>query len=322
MTKSILVTGGAGYIGSHVALALLDAGHDVHVIDTFETGNEKLVDPRARLYPENIASTDAVKEIMRDNRIDTIIHLAASTRVEESMSDPAKYYANNTVNTLTLINAAAEAGLKHFIFSSTAAVYGIPKDPLVSEDYDVAPISAYGSSKLMAEKILMDCAASKGFDYSILRYFNVAGADPKGRSGPMDKNPSHLVGIACKVATGKLPSMKIFGTDYDTPDGTSIRDYIHVSDLADIHLAILKTPTNSILNCGYGRGYSVREVLSALEKVSGKKLDIQEAGRRPGDTPMVVANAQRLLRETGWKPAHDDLEEIVESAWKWESAAH
>lgn len=315
---TILVTGGAGYIGSHVVLDLLDQGYDVHVIDSLETGHRQLVDQRATPHIGSIHDEVFVSNILRDHKIDTILHFAAYIRVEESVQNPHKYYHNNTYGLLSLLNAAVKNNLKKFIFSSTAAVYGIPETEIVSESSPLLPINPYGASKMMAERILQDMAASHGFDYTILRYFNVAGADSKLRSGQISNNATHLIKVACELAVGKRDSMSIFGTDYPTKDGTCVRDYIHVSDLSAAHLEALKSPQNQIFNCGYGRGFSVRQVLQSVEKISGKKLNINYAERRAGDPPLLIANADHLRTITKWTPQFDNLDIIIKSALDWE----
>jgi len=326
---AVLVTGGAGYIGSHMVLALTDRGEDTVVLDNLSTGVRANVSPQARFIEGNVGDADLVAKVVRDHRVNAIVHFAGSIVVPDSVADPLGYYLNNTVHSRTLIEQAVKAAVPHFIFSSTAAVYGIPATNPVGEDAPLAPISPYGSSKLMTEWMLRDSAAAYGLSYVALRYFNVAGADPKGRSGQSTPRATHLIKVACEVATGKRSSMQIFGRDYPTPDGTCVRDYIHVTDLIAAHAAALDwmragKGRTALMNCGYGRGSSVREVIAAVEKASGKALAVSEAPRRAGDPPALVAVAERVRRELGWTPRHQALDEIVASALAWEKtlAAH
>jgi UDP-glucose 4-epimerase len=321
---SILVTGGAGYIGSHVALSLLDAGEKIVVLDNCSTGFRALVPARAEFVDGNVGDPELVEGVLRNFKIKSVIHLAASVVVPESVADPLSYYLNNTVRTRTLIEACVKTGVQNFVFSSTAAVYGNPKKIPVAEDAELMPMSPYGASKMMSERILQDASAAHGMNYMILRYFNVAGADPKTRAGQSTKNATHLIKVAVETACGKRPSMRIFGTSFDTPDGTCIRDYIHVADLADFHLAALthlqSGGGNRILNCGYGRGFSVREVIKAVEKVSGKKLKIEEAPPRAGDPARIVADCTAMKKQLKVVPRFDNLETIVEHALAWEKS--
>ncbi len=319
----VLVTGGAGYIGSHTVLALNEAGYEVVVYDNLSTGKEEAVIPPARLETGDLSETDKLGKIMRRENFNAIIHFAASIVVPESISLPLKYYLNNTSNTARLINLATKHEIPHFVFSSTAAVYGLPSQVPVDETTPLNPINPYGHSKLMSEQILRDTNhAQPGFKYLSLRYFNVAGADPEGRIGQQTPNATHLIKVACQAALGKRNSLAIFGTDYPTEDGTGIRDYIHVVDLADVHLRALQYLEEGngpeILNCGYGRGYSVREIIEAVRKVSGKDFPVQETDRRPGDPARLVADPRRLNSKMDWYPAHKDIEEIVRSALEWE----
>ncbi|MER2535786.1 MAG: UDP-glucose 4-epimerase GalE [Rhizobiaceae bacterium] len=319
---SVLVTGGAGYIGSHMVWELLDAGEDVVVIDRLSTGFEWAVAPEARLVVGDIGDQALVSAAMREHGVDAVIHFAGSIVVPESVSDPLSYYENNTCKTRALIETAVKNGVKHFIFSSTAAVYGAGGMEPVPEDARLAPESPYGASKLMSEWMLRDAAAAHGLGYTILRYFNVAGADPRGRTGQSSRVATHLIKIAAETVVGKRASMQIFGTDYPTPDGTCVRDYIHVSDLAAAHrlaLERLRAGGSSIVaNCGYGHGYSVREVIDAVRRVHGRDFDVRETGRRPGDAAAIVANSDLARRELGWTPTLDDLERIVSDALSWE----
>lgn len=320
---AVLVTGGGGYIGSHMVWALLDAGEEAVVIDRLSTGFRWAIAPEARFYEGDIADTELMRRIFSENNIDAIIHFAGSIVVPESVADPLGYYENNTVKSRALIASAVEAGIPHFVFSSTAAVYGTPKvlEP-VTEDLPLMPESPYGSSKLMTEIMLRDTSNAHDLTYTALRYFNVAGADPKGRSGQSSAVATHLIKVASATALGKRASMNVFGTDYPTADGTCVRDYIHVTDLAQAHLMALKRMRagggSLAANCGYGRGFSVLEVLETVKKVSGVDFPVTYAERRAGDPAMIVANPGLAKAELGWVPQHDDLEGIVASALDWE----
>lgn len=319
--NGILVTGGAGYIGSHVVRQLGEQGHRLVVLDNLSTGFKESV-LAGELIEGNTGDRDLVTRILREHDIKAVIHFAAHIVVPESVSDPLKYYGNNTCNTRNLLQCCAETGVEHFIFSSTAAVYGIPATSHAGEDMPLAPINPYGTSKLMSEWMLKDLAAVNQLRYVILRYFNVAGADPETRIGQSTRNATHLIKVASEAAVGVRDHIAIFGTDYPTRDGTCIRDYIHVEDLADAHVKALGYLQNSgistILNCGYGHGYSVREVLEAVGRVSGKALDIREEPRRAGDPPELVADAARIRQTLSWQPRHDDLDFIVKTALAWE----
>jgi len=319
---AVLVTGGAGYIGSHMVWELIDAGEKVVVLDRLSTGFEWAVAPEATLVNGDIADQELVGSLIRDHDVDAIIHFAGSIVVPESVADPLGYYENNTCRSRALIEAAIRGNVRNFIFSSTAAVYGAAGLEPVREDARLAPESPYGLSKLMTEWMLRDAAAAHDFRYTALRYFNVAGADPKGRTGQSTAGATHLIKVACETALGKRASMRIFGTDYPTPDGTCMRDYIHVSDLAAAHglaLARLRAGGSSLIaNCGYSRGYSVLEVIDSVRRVHGADLEIELVGRRPGDAASVVANADLARKELGWTPAHDDLDGIVRDALSWE----
>jgi UDP-glucose 4-epimerase len=319
---TVLVTGGAGYIGSHMVLALIDAGHDVVVLDDFSTGFDWAVHPAATLVSGDVSDGELVRRLVREHRIEAVIHFAARIVVPESVADPLGYYLANTVKTRALIEAVVAAGVPHFIFSSTAAVYGmIGADP-VAENAALAPISPYGRSKLMSEWMLADAAVAHPLGYVALRYFNVAGADPLGRSGQSTAGATHLIKVAAETALGKRAGMQVFGTDYETPDGTCVRDYIHVSDLAAAHLDALRHlkagGASAVLNCGYGRGYSVLEVIDTVKRVSGVDFPVQVSGRRAGDPAAIVAQATRIRSELGWTPKLDDLPTIVEHALAWE----
>jgi len=320
---TVLVTGGAGYIGSHAVLALLDAGWQVVVVDNLVTGFDWAVDPRAKLVVANIADDDKVRAAIRDNGAIAIMHFAGSVVVPESVTDPLKYYRNNTAASRSLIESAVAEGVKHFIFSSTAATYGIPEVVPVREDSSKQPINPYGMSKLMTEIMLKDVAAAHPINYAALRYFNVAGADPQGRSGQSTAGATHLIKIAAEAATGKRGHVSVFGTDFDTPDGTGVRDYIHVSDLAAAHvdaldLLIAKPTENHTMNAGYGRGFSVLQVLDAVDRVTNLTIERRLEGRRAGDPDALVADNSAILAALPWRPKHDDLEGIVKDALAWE----
>lgn len=320
---AVLVTGGGGYIGSHMVWALLDAGEQVVVIDRLSTGFRWAIAPEARFYEGDIADTALMQQIFADNEIDSIIHFAGSIVVPESVADPLGYYENNTVKSRSLIASAVKAGIPYFVFSSTAAVYGTPDvlEP-VTESVNLKPESPYGSSKLMTEIMLRDTAAAHAFTYTALRYFNVAGADPKGRSGQSSALATHLIKVACATALGKRDSMSVFGTDYPTPDGTCVRDYIHVWDLVQAHLKALQRMRagggSLAANCGYGHGFSVLEVLDAVRKVHGQDFPVTFSPRRAGDPAMIVANPALAKQELGWVPQYDDLNGIIRSALDWE----
>ncbi|MGN6535717.1 MAG: UDP-glucose 4-epimerase GalE [Mesorhizobium sp.] len=321
---AVLVTGGAGYIGSHMVWELLDAGEEVVVIDRLSTGFDWAVAPDARRVVGDVADRDLGSTVMRENGVDAVIHFAGSIIVPESMADPLAYYENNTCKTRALIETAVRQGVKNFIFSSTAAVYGGAGMEPVREDARLAPESPYGLSKLMSEWMLRDAAAAHDLSYTALRYFNVAGADPKGRTGQSMPGATHLIKVASETALGKRPFMQVYGTDYATPDGTCIRDYIHVSDLAAAHrlaLQRLRAGGDSLIaNCGYSHGYSVLEVIEAVRRVFGRDFDVRMGERRPGDATAVVANSDLARREFGWKPQRDDLDLIVKDALNWERA--
>jgi UDP-glucose 4-epimerase len=323
--SAVLVTGGAGYIGSHVVWALNDAGRAAVVLDDLSTGRREALPEAVPLAVGSVGDRALVERLLRDHSIGTVMHFAGSVLVGQSVADPLAYYANNTLNSHTLIAACVATGVKQFIFSSTAAVYGMPEIQPIAETAATLPINPYGASKLMTERMLNDTAAATGLNYVILRYFNVAGADPAGRTGERRPVATHLINVATQVALGRLSTMAIFGEDYDTPDGTCIRDYIHVSDLADAHLCALahldRGGTGKILNCGYGNGASVREVLDRVEQVSGRKLAVRSAPRRPGDPPRLVAAADRIRTELGWQPRYDDLATIIRTALDWEERA-
>jgi len=319
--RGILVTGGAGYIGSHVVRQLGEAGEKVVVVDNLSTGVAESV-----MYGEFVEgdSGDAslIDRVLKQFDVESVMHFAAHTIVPESVSDPLKYYRNNTCCTRNLLECCQRHGVKHFIFSSTAAVYGIPTDGIAGEDSATVPINPYGTSKLMSEWMLRDLASASDLRHVTLRYFNVAGCDPEGRIGQSTENATLLIKVACEVAVGRRPHVAIFGDDYPTPDGTGVRDYIHVEDLADAHLKALdylrREGASQTMNCGYGHGYSVREVLDMVAKVHGKPIAFRQQERRAGDPPSLVASADRIRQKLGWKPRYDELEAIVRTSLAWE----
>jgi UDP-glucose 4-epimerase len=317
----ILVTGGAGYIGSHMVRTLGEQGHDIVVYDNLSTGHRESV-LHGRLVVADLADTEALDALLAAEKFDAVTHFAAHIVVEESVKDPIKYYRNNFVNALNLIERCVKHGVDKFIFSSTAAVYGIPEKIPVTETAPLAPINPYGASKMMVERALSDISRSSDLRYVSLRYFNVAGADPLSRIGQKYQNATHLITLSLKTALGLRESLNIFGSDYDTPDGTCIRDYIHVDDLIDAHVLALGHLTlggaSKVFNCGYGRGYSVKEVVEKVKQVTGIDFKANETGRRDGDPPALVADSSLIRKELGWTPSHDDLEFIIRTAWEWE----
>ncbi len=319
--KPILVTGGAGYIGSHVVRQLGESGEQVVILDNLCTGFESAV-LNGELIIGDTGDRELVSSILEKHGIDTIMHFAAHTIVPESVENPLKYYGNNTCSSRNLLECAAAAGVKNVIFSSTAAVYGIPEGGTANEQSATQPINPYGSSKLMTEQMLRDLSAASDLNHVALRYFNVAGSDPQCRIGQSTAKATLLTKVACEAAVGKRDKVFVFGTDYDTPDGTGLRDYIHVEDLARAHLDALRYlregGESATLNCGYGHGYSVREVLAAVERANGQPLNIEEAPRRAGDPAILVAEASRIQEVLGWKPQHDDLDFIVATSLQWE----
>jgi len=319
----VLVTGGAGYIGSHAVLALKDAGWPVAVIDNLVTGFRFAVPEGVAFYQGDIADADLLARIFAEQGVGAIMHFAGSVVVPESVADPLKYYDNNTARSRALIAAAVAAGVPHFIFSSTAATYGMPDVAAVREDTPQRPINPYGWSKLMTEQMLADVAAAHPLNVGVLRYFNVAGADPQARSGQSTAGATHLIKVAIEAALGLRESVSVFGTDYDTPDGTGVRDYIHVSDLAAAHVltleALMAEPARSLtMNCGYGRGFSVCEVLDAVDRVTNRQLVRHIEGRRAGDPDSLIADSRTLRETLGWEPAHADLDTIIAHALAWE----
>ncbi|MHB8813879.1 MAG: UDP-glucose 4-epimerase GalE [Steroidobacteraceae bacterium] len=318
---TILVTGGAGYIGSHVVLQLRARGERVVVLDDLSRGFRQAV-LDTPLVVGQVGDRDTVLRVLREHGVDTVMHFAAYTIVPESVREPLKYYANNTCSTRSLLQSCLEAGVRNFVFSSTAAVYGTPAEGVAAESTPTAPINPYGASKLMSEGMLRDVSAASDLKHVALRYFNVAGSDSQCRVGQATPKATLLVKVACEVVVGKRPHVSIFGTDYPTPDGTGVRDYIHVEDLATAHLNALDYlragGASTVLNVGYGHGYSVREVLQSVERVAGERVAIVEEPRRAGDPAALVARADRIRHELGWKPRLDDLDTIVRTALAWE----
>jgi UDP-glucose 4-epimerase len=319
----VLVTGGAGYIGSHAVLALKDAGWPVAVIDDLSNGTREVVPGDVPFYEGSIADRALVERIFAEQSIGAIMHFAGSIVVPESVEKPLDYYRNNTLASHALVSAAVERGVRHILFSSTAAVYGAPERVPIEESDPTLPINPYGASKLMTERMLADSSAAYGINYGALRYFNVSGADPQGRAGQIGRGSTHLIKVAVEAAVGKRTHVDVFGTDYPTSDGTCIRDYIHVSDLANAHLLALerlieRPQDNLVLNCGYGRGLSVLEVLDAVDRVAGRPIRRETKPRRAGDPPVLVAANRRLIKSLDWAAAHDDIDAIVAHALEWE----
>jgi len=320
---NILVTGGAGYIGSHVCLSLLDAGYNITVIDDLSLGHEKLIPDKVEFIQANINDISKLNKLFQKKSFSALMHFAGFVQVEESVKLPEKYFNNNTRNATILFENCINNGLKNIIFSSTAAVYGNPNQEQIKEDADLNPLNPYGESKVQTENKLIKMQKNKNINYIILRYFNVAGADPKLRSGLISKNPTHLIKIASQAAIEKLDSVTVFGNDYNTRDGTAIRDYIHVSDLADIHVKsleyLLEKKHSKILNCGYGKGYSVKEVLDTLNRICNKKINIKYGNRRSGDAVSLVSDINQLMKTITWIPRYNDLEIILKTSINWEN---
>jgi len=324
MRMAVLVTGGAGYIGSHMVWELLDHGEDVVVLDRLSTGFAWAIPSEAKLVIGDIADQTLVRTIIRRHHIDAVIHFAGSVVVPDSIADPLGYYSNNTSKSRDLIEAVVRAGVKNFIFSSTAAVYGMTSSDPVPETHQLVPETPYGVSKMMTELMLRDTARAHHFRYAALRYFNVAGADPLGRTGQSTAGATHLVKVAVEAAIGRRNHIDVFGTDYDTPDGTCIRDFIHVSDLVAAHRLALQNlrsgADNLVANCGYGHGYSVLDLIEAVQKANGGSFEVRLSPRREGDMPCVIANPARLKRTLGWVPKFDNIDEIARSSLAWERA--
>lgn len=322
MKKKILVTGGAGYIGSHTTSALILAGHEIVIVDDLSTGFASLIHPQAKFYKTTILDTKKIEEILINEKISGVIHFAAKIIVPESIEKSTEYYLNNTGGVLSILQACKNAGVKNIVFSSTAAVYGNNSLDMVTENSPLAPMNPYGHSKLMSEQIIRDAEIEFGLKSIILRYFNVAGASESLKLGQLSPKATHLIKIASETACGKRPSMSITGTDYQTPDGTGIRDYIHVEDLADIHVLAINNlfdgGNSEIFNCGYGKGFSVKEVIETIKKVSGKDFFVTHAPRRPGDTEKLVADSTKLRQKLNWFPKRDSLETICRSAYLFE----
>lgn len=317
----VLVTGGAGYIGSHIVKALGQKGYDILVYDNLSYGHEWAL-LHGRLIRGDLADKEFLDSVIRDEKPDAVIHMAALILVDESVREPLRYYRNNFANALNLVESCMEREVKRLIFSSTAAVYGIPEKVPVTEETPLLPINPYGASKVMVEHMLHDTAAASDFNFVSLRYFNVAGADPMSRIGQSREDATHLITVSLRTALGRKSHLGIFGTDYPTRDGTCIRDYIHVDDLSDAHILALEYlasgGSSNIFNCGYGHGYSVKEVVNTVRKVTGINFPVVETERRPGDPPSLIADSSKIRRELGWTPRHDDLEYIIKTAWDWE----
>ncbi|MEE3169616.1 MAG: UDP-glucose 4-epimerase GalE [Pseudomonadota bacterium] len=318
----VLVTGGAGYIGSHVVRQLGEAGHDIVVFDNLSTGYRWAV-TAGELVVGDLADESALEALFSRHQFEAVLHFAANIVVPESVANPLKYYGNNTRNTLNLLKAVQAHGVPYMVFSSTAAVYGMPEQTVLTEDLPLAPINPYGASKMMSERMIMDLAAASGLNYVILRYFNVAGANPDGLLGQATPEATHLIKVACECVTGQREGMSVFGTDYDTRDGTCIRDYIHVEDLAKAHVMALdymaEGGSSKVLNCGYGRGFTVREVIDVVKRKSGVDFPVTETARRAGDPEALMADNTRIRETLGWAPDYDDLDTIVGTALAWEA---
>lgn len=317
----VLVTGGAGYIGSHVVRQLAQAGHDIVVFDNLSTGYRWAV-TAGELVVGDLADEAAISDLFARHEFEAVLHFAANIVVPESVTNPLKYYGNNTRNTLNLLKAVERHRVPYMVFSSTAAVYGMPEQTVLTEDLPLAPINPYGASKMMSERMIMDLAAASSLSYVILRYFNVAGAEPEGKLGQATPEATHLIKVACECVTGQRDGMSVFGTDYDTRDGTCVRDYIHVEDLAKAHVMALdymaQGGESKVLNCGYGRGFTVNEVIDVVKKHSGVDFPVEQVGRRAGDPAALMADNTRIKATLGWAPDYDDLNIIVKTALAWE----
>ncbi len=325
---TILVTGGAGYIGSHAVLALRDAGYEVVILDNLVYGHRELVEKvlKVELIQGDTGDRALLNQLFKTREFAAVMHFAAYAYVGESVSQPAKYYRNNVVGTLTLLEAMCEAGIKNFVFSSTCATYGVPQQIPISENQPQQPINPYGMSKLMVEKILSDFEHAYGLRSVRFRYFNAAGADPQGRLGEDHEPETHIIPLVLLTAMGKRESISVFGTDYDTPDGTCIRDYIHVTDLAQAHILgldhLLKGGSSEVFNLGNGQGFSIQQVIEAARVVTGRPIPVTLADRRPGDPPILVGSGEKAKRLLGWQPQYADLETILEHAWQWHQKRH
>ncbi|OAN55038.1 UDP-glucose 4-epimerase GalE [Magnetospirillum moscoviense] len=321
---AILVTGGAGYIGSHVCQVLCDAGRQVVVLDDLSRGHRRQIPPGVTFVQGDIADDALVGQLIASHGIGWVMHFAGRILVPDSMRDPVDYYTTNVAKSLSLIATCARAGIRGFVFSSTAAVYGTPAQLPVTEDTPCRPMSPYGHSKLMIEQMLADIGQVSAMRFVCLRYFNVAGADPQGRRGQREDETTHLIRVACQAAVGRRAFLEVFGDDYDTPDGTCIRDFIHVCDLAGVHYAALgyldSGGKSTVINCGYGHGYSIREVIAAVERVTGRPLPVRQGGRRDGDIPAMVAAVGRMRALLDWSPRYDDLDQIIRTALAWEES--
>lgn len=322
----LLLTGGAGYIGSHTARQLSEAGHEVIVLDNLSTGFKENLIHQEKLVIIDLKNSEKLHQLFTQEKFEAVLHFAASVIVPESVQKPLNYFENNTGNMIQLLQCCVDHGVKHFIFSSTAAAYGMALNGIANEEDHPQPINPYGQSKVMSERILREAARAHGFNFAILRYFNVAGADPLLRMGQRNKTSTHLIKLACQTALGLHDSLTIYGTDYGTPDGTCIRDYIHVEDLANAHLRALDylsdRNASCLLNVGYGQGYSVREVIDAVKTVTGKIFTIQESERREGDPPIIIAKADQIRELLNWKPVFNNLQKIIRDAWQFEQTLH
>ncbi len=322
MDKKILVVGGAGYIGSHMVRRLMKSNYQVIILDNLSTGNKKLIQGN-QWVQGSLGETGLMDQLFREHTFEAVMHFAAFSQVGESMSKPLKYYRNNLSETMVLLDAMIHHDVKRFIFSSTAAVYGEPVEVPIPEEHPLTPTNPYGNTKLAVERMLADCDSAYGLKYAALRYFNAAGADPAGEIGEMHDPETHLIPIVLKAASGEIDHIRIYGTDYPTQDGTCIRDYVHVNDLAEAHLlalnALIEGGKSDVYNLGSSNGFSVKEVIQIAEKVTGNKIPVVEASRRAGDPAVLIAGSEKIKRNLGWKPQYKDLESIVQTAWQWHS---